>query len=132
MDVAEFIAKYWYKDDTVQEIERVRNLLAYPGIFFDGSPSDGLVLVYLCVSDAGLKMLQDVKTKEDFQNGFTERLLNLPGNNVYVFRIVTDGKPKLLALRHLRTLIMRKCKAKSFSWHDDHHVKLYTYRIKNV
>lgn len=128
METAEFISKNYYHDDTIQGINKVRSLLSYPGVFYEGIPDNGLILVYITLSDEGLKILQSAKTVEDFDNGFSERLLQHPGHNIYVFRMVAEGKPTLKDLRRLRTRIMKKHNAPSFSWHDDHHVNLHTYR----
>lgn len=127
MEVAEFIAKNYYHKDTLEETQRIRDLLAYPGIFFEGIPDDGLIFVYLTLSDEGLNILKKATKPEDFKNGFTETLLRHPGHHVYVFRMVTEGKPKLEDLRRLREKVMNKHNALSFSWHDDHRVLLHTY-----
>lgn len=127
MEVAEFIAKYYYEDETHENIQRVRDLLSYPGIYFAGIPDDGLILVYLTMSDEGLQLLKNLKTPQDFKNGFTEKLLQHPGPHVYVFRMVSDGRHMLRELRRLRAFIMKKHNASSFSWHDNNHILLHTH-----
>lgn len=132
IDTAEFIARHWYKDDTIENVKRVRELLAYPGIYTEGTPDAGLILVYLTLSDEGLRMLKSAKTPEDFKNGFSETILQHPGEHIYVFRMVSEGHPSLRTLRILRTRIMTKHHATSFSWHDNEHVMLHTYGVQNV
>lgn len=127
MEVAEFIAQKYYHDDTLQEVQRIREMLAHPGVYFEGIPDNGVVLVYITLSDTGLKMLKDATTVDHFKNGFTEKLLAHPGHHIYVFRLVAENKPALHELRHLRTKIMNKHQATSFSWHDDNRVVLHTY-----
>lgn len=129
MDVAEFVAHNYYKDDTIDGEARVRKLLATPGVYFEGIPDNGIVLVYLTLSDEGLRILKSVKTVDDFKNGFSDRLIQHPGKHIYVFRMVTDGKHTLKELRQLRSKIMRKHNAPSFSWHDNNHVILHTYEV---
>ena len=128
--VAEFIAKNYYNDDTVTGVQRVQTLLSHPGIYFEGLPDQGLVLVYMLVSDEGLQMLRDLKTPEDFKGGFSDRLMQHPGDNVYVFRIVSEGRPAIDQLRTIRTRIIEKHNAKTFSWHDNQRVILHTYEVK--
>lgn len=127
MEVAEFVAKNYYHDDTDQSINRIRGMLAHPGVYFEGIPERGSVLIYITLSDEGMEILRSAKKVEDFKNGFSERLLNYPGPHIYVFRMVTEGKPTLQYLRELREKIMRKHNAVSFSWHDNNHVVLHTY-----
>lgn len=129
MEVAEFIAKNYYHNDTLDGIKHVRHVLSYPGTYFEGIPDNGLILVYLTLSDEGLALLKKVQTEADFKNGFTETLFNYPGHHIYVFRMVAEGKPKLEDLRRLRTRIIRKHRAVSFSWHDDSRVMLHTYEV---
>lgn len=129
MEVAEFVAKNYYHDDTLPRVERVRNLLSYPGVFFAGLPDDGLILIYITLSDEGLEILRSATTEEAFKNGFSERLLQYPGDHIYVFRLVSDGKPKLDELRRLRSRIIKKHNARSFSWHDNDRVILHTYEV---
>lgn len=129
MDVAEFIAKHYYHSDTYEAATRARKLLGYPGVFFAGLPDDGLVLVYLTLSDEGLELLKNVKTEEDFKKGFSETLLTHPGHHIYVFRMVSKDRPTLRDLRRLRTQIIARHNAKTFSWHDDHHIILHTYEV---
>lgn len=129
MDIPEFISHNYYKDDTIQGINRVRDILSHPGIYFEGVPDSGLVLVYLTLSDEGLTILKSAKTPDDFKNGFTERLLQHPGKHIYVFRMVADERPTLHLLRQMRTIIMKKHNAPSFSWHDNTHVILHTHEV---
>lgn len=131
MHVAEFVAKKYYNDDTVEGINRVNKLLSHPGIFFAGVPDSGAVLIYLTLSDEGLDILKSVKRQKDFNSGLTLELLDHPGQHIYVFRLVTDDKVPLDLLRTLRTRIMQKHDAVSFSWHDnnlDNPVVLHTHK----
>lgn len=128
MEVAEFIAKNYYHDDTVQGVTNVRELLSHPGIYYAGIPDDGMMMIYMMVSDEGLRMLQEKTRAEEFTPEFSGELLKHTGNNAYVFRLVSTGIKNLSELRRLRSSIMRRHNAASFSWHDDHQVLLHTYR----
>lgn len=135
MHVAEFIAQKYYHDDTIEAVERVNRILSHPGIFFAGIPDNGVVLVYLTLSDEGLDILKSKTKQSDFNAALTRELLNYPGDHIYVFRIVSDDKPSLHILKILRSQIMRKHRAVSFSWHDNDHdnpVVLHTYKVNHV
>lgn len=132
MTKAEFIAQQYYKDTSADRVHQVERLLAYPGVHTEGTVENGIILIYLTLSDEGLRLLRDVKTPEDFKNGFSERILEHPGNHIYVFRLVSSNSPKLGELRRLREVIVQKHKAKSFSWHDDDRVILHTYGVPDV
>lgn len=129
MHVAEFIAKNYYHDDSLDGIDRVQSLLSVPGVFFEKSPDDSFVLVYLTLSDEGLALLKDVKTESDFKNGLSDTLLQYPGHHIYVFRMVAESRPSLKDLKIMRDHIIKKHNAVSFSWHDDHRVILHTYEV---
>lgn len=135
MHVAEFISKKYYNDDTIDGVERVNRILNHPGIFFAGIPDNGVVLVYLTLSDEGLDILKNKVKQSDFNAAFTRELLNYPGKHIYVFRMVTEDNPSLHTLRNLRHQSMQKHKAVSFSWHDNTHdnpVVLHTYKVNHV
>lgn len=135
MHVAEFIAKTYYHDDTIDGVERVNRILSHPGIYFIGVPDNGIVLVYLTLSDEGFEILQSKKKQSDFTGTLTQQLLEYPGHHIYVFRMVSEGKPELNTLKALRSLIIRKHNAISFSWHDNDHdnpVVLHTYKVEHV
>lgn len=129
MDLAEFVAHYWYQDDTKETIDHVREMLAHPGVYSEGIPDNGTVLIYLTLDDEGLRILKSAKKPEDFKRGFTESLLEHPGRHIYVFRMAVDGKPTLQHLRALRSRVLRKHDALSFSWHDNNHVLLHTHEV---
>lgn len=128
MDVAEFVAHYYYHDDTLEGVKHVQAMLNHSGVYFAGIPDEGLILMYLTVSDEGLEILKSAKNPSDFKNGFSNRLLQYPGKHIYVFRMVAENKPTLLDLRRLRTRIMKRHNATSFHWHDNDRVILHSFK----
>ncbi len=131
MHIAEFVANKYYKDDTLEGIKRVETLLSHPGVYFAGVPDDGVVLIYMTLSDEGLELLKSKTSQSDFSSSFARELLQHPGHHVYVFRLIVEDHVPLLTLKKLRSRIMQKHNAVSFSWHDDHHdnpVVLHTYK----
>lgn len=129
MTIPEFIAHNYYKDDTIDGERRVENLISHPGVYYYGTPDDGVMMVYLTLSDEGLDLLRSKKELSDFTPDFSAELLQYPGNHIYVFRLISEGAHRLSDLRKLRSKIMSKHHAVSFSWHDDHSVKLHTYEL---
>jgi hypothetical protein len=129
--ISEYIAKNYHKDDTIEGARKIDSMLARPGIYYLGSPHEGVILVYMLLSDEGLELLRSYKKQSEFTVALSNKMLEYPGDNVYVFRLVSESKVPLLTLRRLRSQIMQKHNAKSFSWHDNNHdnpVILHTYR----
>lgn len=131
IDTIKFIAKHYYNDDSLQGIERVDRLLRHSGVHVYGSIADGVIMVYITLSDEGLAILKSVKTEDDFKNGLSDKLMKYPGRNIYVFRLVTEGNPSLDTLRKCREEIVKKHHATRFSWHDNARVQLHTYEVKH-
>lgn len=128
-DIAEFVAQNYYHNDTVKGVSEVRDLLSFPGVYSIGIPDDGLVMIYMTLSERGLERLRQVKDESDFTPSLTSELLSHPGKHVYIFRLVSINKPKLHDLRDLREQVIKRHNALSVSWHDDHRVFLHTYEV---
>lgn len=130
MDVAEFVAKNYYNDETLDRINEERALLNHPGVYFKRSPDAELVLIYMALSDNMLAKLRSISDANMFTPAFTSELLSNSGRNIYVFRLVTEGPYRIQTLREMRDSIIKEHNAKTFSWHDDKNVLLHTYEVK--
>lgn len=128
MDVAERLAKEYYKDDTLERVDGIRRMLSTPGVHFYCSPED-VLWVYLLVSDEGLDLLKKKKEVKEFTKEFSQELLSHPGNHIYIFRsLAPENTSQRAAFRKAAQFIMGKHHAVDISWHDEHQVFMHTYR----
>lgn len=127
MDIAELLAKDYYKDDTIDNITEIRRMLGFPGVHVYFSP-DHLIWVYMLLSDEGMAILKSTTQLSDFTANFTNELLAHPGEYIYIFRNLSLDKENHRAnLRKAANFLMKKHNSPSISWHDDKRVFLHTF-----
>ncbi len=132
IDVAERLAKEYYKDDTVERTEEIRRMLAVPGVHFYVSPED-VLWVYLLLSDEGLELLRSKTDMSSFTSSFSSELLEHPGNHIYIFRsLAPSNVSQRAAFRRAAEVLMNKHNSPDISWHDNDRVYLHTYRGEHV
>lgn len=131
MDTAEFISREYYKDETVDGAKQIRELMAVPGVYSYGNLDQGFVILYILLSDEGMKILESKKRVSDFTPALSSELLQHPGNHIYAFRCVGTLPPMSIRIKFLKQLTA-KHQAHSICWHDDNPERVILHRFNDA
>lgn len=127
MEITQYIAKHYFKDDTPARAASVERILNVPGVRMFGTPAQGFVALYIEVSDFGVSMLKNMRAEEGLTMPFMLTLLQHTGDNVLVFLCVADG---VLNMRRMYRAFVYSHRPHSLMWVDPKHMFLHEYKVR--